>query len=53
LAKLQQFSAKLLTVADARQAIKLINAKINELLKPLAFILLALTVGARVSQQLF
>jgi hypothetical protein len=53
LAELQQLSAKLLAIADAGDAVQLVNPQIDQLLQPVAFILLPLTVGARISQQLF
>jgi len=53
LSELQQLSAKLLPVADASDAMQLINANIDQMLESLAFILPTLTVGARIAKQLF
>jgi hypothetical protein len=52
LSELQQFSAKLLPVADASDAMQLINANIDQVLQSLAFILPTLTVGACIAKQL-
>ena len=50
---MEQLSAKLVPIADTRDAVQLINADIDQVLEPFAFILAALTVGACVVQQLF
>jgi hypothetical protein len=49
LAELQQLSAELLTVMEARHAAQLINANVDQLLQALPFIMPALLVRARVA----
>jgi len=53
LADVEQLSAKLLPVADAKGAMQLIDADINQLADPLALLSLTGCKGACVTQKLF
>jgi hypothetical protein len=49
----EQLSAKLLAVANAGDAVQLVDANVDQLLQPEALIMAPLLVRAAISEQLF